>query len=211
MHSLSIGVNVFECEQWKESKEKLLALKGVKLFALQFATDNVDTSGFTRTDCLKTRACDIIHKSVSKKPLVFEMIDGLSSCDTDFFLFINCDIIVSNKAIEWMTTQKEYDSACFFRVKTGVDGIYIRTNWWKENRHKFTELNYIYAEPAWDAAYAAQLAKESKCFFHNKEYLISHIKHVQRWHPQTVDGKWNSTKFYKSGLNPIWRKQLCSA
>ncbi len=206
MNSLAIGVNIFECPQWNECKNNLLSIKPrVSLCCVQFCDDIVDSTGFWRCDCLKTRAKNIIPGSVSEKPIIYEMFDGLASAGLDYFLFINCDIIVSEKAIDWMLNQDEYHSACFFRTKHGVDGFYINTMWWKLNRTKFFDLPNVYAEPAWDAAYAAKLKAESKCFFHNKEYLISHIKHEQRWQRKTLEGDWCTKKFYKSGLNPIWR------
>jgi hypothetical protein len=193
-----------------------------KLCCVQFSENEVDSTRLKCLDYLYKMARDVVPGSVSKKPLIWDIFDVLSDEGFDYFFFMNCDIILSEEAIDWMLNQKEYDSACFSRVDAGpesrknfatckpfgFDGFYVKSSWWKEHRLEFLDISNIYAEPYWDNAYAVQFHLKSKCYFHNKIPLMYHIGHPRRWCKESLEGKWNQDRFYGTGLQKIWKEYL---
>lgn len=223
MNSLLIAVNIFQSKQWDKCKSWTQGLKPRFMFCcVQFESDSVDSSSMVRLDYLNKSAKDIVPGSTSHKPLIYEMFDGLANMGADYFMFMNCDILLSEEAVTWMTEQTEYESACFSRVDAGpesrknfatckpygFDGFYVKSSWWKEHRSDFLDISNIYAEPYWDNAYAVQLHLKSRCYFHNKIPLMYHVGHPRRWCRTSPEGQWNHDRFVTSGLAKVWKEYL---
>lgn len=221
MNKVALGINIFNTPQLQKCKENLLKLKSkMDLYCLQNSKDQINDSGFRRINCIRTIAKDIVPGSVSKKPLIYEMMDGLSDTGRDYFLFMNSDIILSEEAIDWILNQKKYTSACFSRVDFepverrnfescapyGFDVFLIKSSWWKEHRTEFLNIPNIYAEPCWDLAYATTLHIKSSCYFHNKIPLTYHICHKGRWSIDTPEGGYNQNKFNGTILIHLWNE-----
>lgn len=200
---IAIGINSFKKEQDFNNREKMcieslhklkaLYPSTVELVNITFKDETFATlDGFLNIHNLKQIPVNITDKKI---PFVYEIFDNLSELNTDYFLFINNDIIVSNRYIKEILKNSEYD--CFPASKLhftkldslddkdsipeslsvhGFDGFAIRSSWWKQNRDKFKPM--LLSRAYWDTYFYAKCHLYGKSLTLNKPpAVIFHVDH----------------------------------
>ncbi len=102
-------------------------------------------------------------------PSVYEIFNTLANTECDYFIFLNDDIILSDRFIKALYDHPDYD--CYpasrihvfdlksldspFRPESysvhGFDAFCIKKEWWLKNRYNFPK--YILGKPYWDTHY----------------------------------------------------------
>lgn len=197
-----IGINNFKKEENLNHREKmciesLLRLQkqfaNVKLVNLTFYDENFATlTNFYNLHCLKQIPTNITNKKI---PFVNEIFDNLANINSDYFLFINNDILVSDRYIKNILENSEID--CFPASKLhfmkldslddlnsepqslsvhGFDGFAIKNYWWLKNREKFKPM--LLSRAYWDTYFFAKCRLYGKCLTLNKPpAVIFHLDH----------------------------------
>lgn len=231
---IAIGTNIFGSYHRQDmcikSLKRLKSYFGevVDLYNIQDPDDSVELDLFTRLPILKNSSKDILHDSNKKKPLVFDMFDGLSKLNGyDYMLFTNSDIIISNRFIQKIIDNDGVDSFSASRLTidninslddtpklvqyqvAGFDAFAVKISWWENNKDFFP--NYIYSEPCWDVHYATLFKRLGNSIFENKwPPSIFHIKHDIAWSDMTPERKYNEELLFKKHKNDsdMWHKFL---
>jgi len=200
---IAIGINNFKKESDLNNREQMCIEslhKLVKLFSnnveivnLTFEDETFATlKGFKNLHCLKQIPSNITNKKI---PFVNEIFDYLSILEADYFLFINNDIIISDRYIKNILANPSYD--CFPASKLhfikldslqdkdsvpeslsvhGFDGFAIKSNWWKQNRNKFKPM--LLSRAYWDTYFFAKCQLYGNCLTLNKPpAVIFHLDH----------------------------------
>ena len=200
---ISIGINTFKNESDLNNREKMCVValhKLVKLFPNNVEIVNLtfedetfaNLKGFKNLHCLKQIPSNITNKKI---PFVNEIFDNLTELNTDYFLFINNDIIVSNRYIKEILNNNEYD--CFPASKLhftkldslddkdsvpeslsvhGFDGFAIKSSWWKQNKERFKPM--LLSRAYWDTYFYAKCHLYGKSLTLNKPPgVIFHLDH----------------------------------
>lgn len=197
-----IGINSFKKEQDLNHREKmcvdsLYKLKqlypDIELINLTFEDEQFATlTGFKNIHCLKQIPKHITNKKI---PFVNEIFDNLANTDADYFVFINNDILVSNRFIKAILENSEYD--CFPASKLhfikldsfdsvdnipeslsvhGFDGFAIKSNWWRKNAGKFKLM--LLSCAYWDTYFYCKCQLYGKCLTLNKPpAVLFHLDH----------------------------------
>lgn len=199
---VALGINNFKKETELNPREKMciesllytqkLYPDTVQLFNLTFFDEPFATiQGFTNLHVLKHIPKNITNKKI---PFVNEIFDILSEQNTDYFLFVNNDIIVSDRYIKTLL-QNDYDCypACklhFLKLDSlndkqsipesfsvhGFDGFAIKNKWWQENREKFKPM--LLSCPYWDTYFYAKCQMHGNSLTLNKPpAVIFHLDH----------------------------------
>ena len=130
-----------------------------------------------------------------KIPFVNEIFDHLSKIDTDYFIFVNNDVLISNRFIKNIKENSNYD--CFPASKLhfmkldsindtdsepqslsvhGFDGFGIKNNWWKTNYHQFKPM--LLGCAYWDTYFYVKCHLYGKSLTLNKPpAVIFHLDH----------------------------------
>jgi hypothetical protein len=197
-----IGINTFKDISALNNREKmcldaLYKLKqiyrdDIELVNLTFTDENYELPMFTNKHCLQQIPVNITDKKI---PFVNEIFDNLAEINADYFLFVNNDIIISNRYIKTILSNTEYD--CFPASKLhftkldsiddndsvpeslsvhGFDGFAIKSNWWKQNRGKFKPM--LLSRAYWDTYFYAKCHLYGKSLTLNKPpAVIFHLDH----------------------------------
>jgi len=198
-----IGINNFKEESDLNNREQMCvdALhKIVKIFPNNVEIVNItfkdetfaSLKGFKNIHCLKQIPVNITDKKI---PFVNEIFDHLAEIDADYFLFVNNDIIVSNRYIKAILNNPEYD--CFPASKLhftkldsiddrdsvpeslsvhGFDGFAIKSSWWKQNKDKFKPM--LLSRAYWDTYFYTKCHLYGKSLTLNKPpAVIFHLDH----------------------------------
>lgn len=227
---IALGINIFESyprqdrciEVLKKIKNKY---DNINLYNITFINEkNLDTS-FFHLPLLERKAKDIINNSKSNKPISKDFFDILSKQECDYFLFLNSDILISEKMIKEILN-KNFETMVFsrhdifplnslndkiipFRIEiAGFDCWCVKKNWWIENRQKFND--YIYAEHLWDVDFSLTMFNFSNCILQNKQFFIAHEKHDLNWNETSVEAKYNSTLWEKTPYHKKWHEFIFS-
>ena len=163
----------------------------IELYTVQYEDESFDIDGFTRLSVLKEKPHQILseyfdhhglvdlynqsfkqHMSTienSTIPSVREIFDALGLTDCNYFIFINDDIILSDRFIKQILENPQYDSFPSSRIHAydmndlsgnctpesysvhGWDGFGIKKSWWEKHKHNFPK--YILGKPYWDVHY----------------------------------------------------------
>jgi hypothetical protein len=164
---IAIGINNFKKEVDLNHREKMciesmhklkkLFPKNVELINLVFEDEPYATlKDFNNQPILKNIPKNITNKKI---PFVNEIFDKLSNLKTDYFLFVNNDIIISDRYIKTILSNSIYDCiiACklhFLKLDSledknsipesfsvhGFDGFAIKNSWWLENKNNFKQM-----------------------------------------------------------------------
>lgn len=227
---IAIGLNIFgNYDRQSRCIETLKKLKSkhseIDLYNVTFENDTNSDNDFIHVPLLKTTAKDIIPNSKSKKPITKEFFNALSTQKCDYFVFLNSDILLSNKLINFIK-KEEYETYCFsrhdvfplnnindpivpFRIEiAGFDVWVVKKDWWQKNSFRFE--NYIYAEHLWDVAYTLEMFNHSNCYFGNKEFFIAHEKHDLKWNEESVEARHNATLWEKTPYHQKWHEFIFS-
>ena len=223
---LAIGINIFGNSKRQNHcidvlKKLCFKKENINLYNITFENEKNDHPEFIHLPLLKTKAKDTIDNSISQKPIVKQFFDILSDQNSDYFLFLNSDILISNKLLK-LIFKKEYDTYCFsrhdiyeiddyespvqpFRIEiAGFDAWVVKNNWWKNNNNLFK--NYVYAEHLWDVDYTLTMYNNSNCCLCNKEFYIAHEKHQLNWNEHSLEAQHNSNLWEKTQYPDRWKK-----
>lgn len=197
-----IGINNFKKQQDLNHREKmciesLLKIKElyptIDLINLTFADETFATlDNFKNIHCLKQIPTEITNKKI---PFVNEIFDNLALLNPDYFIFINNDILISNRYIKTILDNPSYD--CFPASKLhfikldsindpnskpqslsvhGFDGFAIKTTWWNKNKTKFKSM--LLSRAYWDTYFYSKCQIYGECLTLNKPpAVIFHLDH----------------------------------
>ena len=221
---LSIGINIF-----KSNKRQTLAIEclrklkhkncGVQLYNICFEKELYPTEDFIDYPLLQKKSFHYTGNKEIKKPIANEFFDLLSETDCDYFLFLNSDILLSQKAINFIS-HKNFDSYIFSRHEiqdlnsladplvpykievAGFDAWAVKKEWWIQNKNKIP--NCIYSEVAWDNIMSMGLYQNSNSILCNKEFYIAHISHPINWSRETPEGKFNMKTWNNMPVSHKW-------
>jgi hypothetical protein len=200
---IAIGINSFKQESdfnnretmCVESLRKLKSLypNNIILINVTFEDETFATlNDFINLHSIKNVPSDITDKKI---PFVNEIFDILAIIKTDYFLFINNDIIVSDRYIKTILNNNEYDSLIasklhFTKLDSlqdkntvpeslsvhGFDGFAIKNNWWLLNSSKFKKM--LLSRAYWDTYFYTKCHLYGKCLTLNKPpAVIFHLDH----------------------------------
>jgi hypothetical protein len=221
---IGIGINIFG-----ENKNQNLAIKclkkikennkNIEIYNIGFEEEFVNVSEFKSLPILKESSIDLTGNPKKKKPIANEFFDILSNEDLDYFLFLNSDILLSQKAIN-LIKKEEYESYIFSRFEineindinedikpykievSGFDAWAVKKEWWQKNGKLISKC--IYSEVAWDNIMSLSLYQNSNCKFCNKEFYIGHISHPIKWSRESLEGKYNMKTWLFMPISPKW-------
>lgn len=221
---ISIGINIFGSNKRQTlAIECLKILKekntNVELYNISYSNELISTEGFVDCPMLTKTSFEYTKNENKTKPIANEFFDILSKTDCDYFLFINSDILLSQKAINLISNGR-FDSYIFSRheieeidsIKTplvpykievaGFDAWAVKKNWWIENGNKIPTC--IYSEVAWDNIMSMGLYQNSNATLCNKEFYIAHISHPIKWSRETPEGSFNMKTWLSMPIAPKW-------
>jgi hypothetical protein len=200
---IAIGVNTFKNESELNDRERmcisaLFHLKriyqnNIELINLTFTDEKYEIPTFINKHCLQQIPTNITNKKI---PFVNEIFDQLAEIGADYFLFINNDILISDRYIKVILNNPEYD--CFPASKLhftkinsiedfsdsipeslsvhGFDGFAIKSSWWKQNKDKFKPM--LLSRAYWDTYFYAKCHLYGKSLTLNKPpAVIFHLDH----------------------------------
>lgn len=236
---IAIGTNLFKSNERQElSVQSMLKLKNkfnteIELYNVQFKTDLNPTlnNQFCTLSKLEQRSSDYVPNAKNKHlPITSEIFDVLSDVDSDYFIYTNNDIIISDRLINQI---KETSRECYptsrlaiypissldqpirfshYQV-AGFDTFAVKNSWWKDNRDKFP--SYILGFPAWDVHYATAMMIYGKdtTLINKWPPCAFHVIHESLWKsdksiPERI---WNEQLFWKEHKTNIcdrWNKYL---
>ena len=226
---IAIGINIFG--SYKRQDQCISVLKKIKskytdidLYNITFENENNTDLDFTHLPLLKKKAKDLIKESTSDKPLSKDFFDILSQQECDYFLFLNSDILLTEKVIK-LILKAEHETYSFsrhdcytiesldkiipFRIEiAGFDAWAVKKEWWLKNNHNFCD--YIYAEHLWDVSFALEMYNKSNSFIGNKEVYICHEKHELKWNEKSPEAIYNSMIWDKTPYAINWHEFIFS-
>jgi hypothetical protein len=188
----------------------------VSLFNVQYEDENIEIDNFTKLQSLTKNSHDILEDyfnhhglrelyvkefethmdSIKEKriPAVKHIIDALAETDCTHIIFLNDDIVASDRMIKQIQENSDYD--CYpmsklhlfdfdsldgdFKPESysvhGFDGFCFRKDWWINNRNNFHEQ--LIGKPYWDTHFFALCQLLGRTFTLNKlPPVIFHPEH----------------------------------
>lgn len=227
---IALGINIFKSyprqdrciEVLKKIKTKY---NNINLYNITFENESNLDDSFIHLPFLKRKAKDIIKNSNSNKPIAKDFFDVLSQQICDYFLFLNSDILISEKLIKQITS-KNFETMVFSRHDiyplnslndkitpmrieiAGFDCWCVKKDWWTKHSNKFDD--YIYAEHLWDVDFSLKMFNFSDCILQNKEFFIAHEKHDLNWNEISTEAKYNSSLWEKTPYHKKWHEFIFS-
>jgi hypothetical protein len=226
-----IGINNFKKEENLNHREKmcidsLFKLKqlypDLQLINLTFKDEKFAAlTGFNNLHCLQQIPNGITNKKI---PFVNEIFDNLANINSDYFIFINNDNLISNRYIKTILQNTEYD--CFPASKLhfmkldsiddlnsepqslsvhGFDGFAIKNEWWKQNRQNFQPM--LLSRAYWDTYFYCKCQLYGKCLTLNKPpAVLFHLDHKSSSMEQDAGNTYNEQIFAqdKDNLPQKW-------
>jgi hypothetical protein len=237
---ISIGINGFKNYESLEKREKfcidaLLKIKqdNITLYNVCFDNENIEYKNFTTLNKLTKRSNKLIHEyfqhdgltneyclrkheidnNNKELPSVKEIFDVLASTDCEYFLFLNNDIILSNRIFK----EIEDDIECYpisrmhiFDIETlndipklesysvhGFDAFLVKKETWLKIRNNFEDL--ILGRFYWDTYFATMFNLLCKCKNINKlPPICFHIEHNGTSSDNTIENYYNEDVFKRN-------------
>jgi hypothetical protein len=237
---ISIGINGFKKYEDLEKRERfcidaLLKIKqdNVTLYNVCFNDENIGYKNFTTLNKLTKKSNKLIHEYFQHEgltneynlrkqeiinnnkelPSVKEIFDVLASTDCDYFLFLNNDIILSNRIFK----EIENDIECYpisrmhiFDIETlddipklesysvhGFDAFLVKKDTWLKIRNNFEDL--ILGRFYWDTYFATMFNLLCKCKNINKlPPVCFHIEHMSTSNDSTIENYYNEDIFKRN-------------
>lgn len=168
----------------------LVALRDAEAVNVQFAQGPHHVEGLRTLDALQRASTDIDRRG-PRKPIVSEIFDALAAEASvrgcEYICFTNADVIVSQRAVDWilaegrdayLLSREDFDGvtgAAPGMQLGGIDTVAIRADWWMRNRGRFRP--YIVGETVWDNVYAAILMIHGNSVIENRRPFIRHEMH----------------------------------
>lgn len=227
---ISFGINGYKPETSLLVRESLCleALRKIKktntdisLYNIIFENENITYDDFETLNCLKKKSNNIIKKyfkegvpndcpytieSIKSNevelPIIKEIFDTLAKTDCDYFVFLNNDIILSNRLLKEINDS--YDCYCVSRVNIseikslqdsleileycvhGFDAFVIKKELWLKIRNHFD--NFILGRFYWDTFTATALNLLCNCKVLNKQPPVCfHVYHDNVSAQQTIE------------------------
>lgn len=245
---ISIGINGFKSFEKLEKRERLCIeslnkiknkFSNISLYNICFTDENVSYENFTTLNNLEIKSCNLIreyfkHEGLQNEyklrknqidnnkkelPSVKEIFDVLSSTDCDYFLFLNNDIILSDRILKEID---DHDSFSISRMHIfdidslsdipklesysihGFDAFLIKRQVWLEIRNNFE--HFILGRPYWDTYFATMLSLLCKSRFINKlPPTCFHIEHGSTSMSDSIESYYNEDVFKRNILiNHMW-------
>lgn len=218
---IAIGINTFKDESDLNIREKMCvsALHSLKrkyrdnleLVNLTFFDESYKLLEFTNKHCLQQIPTEITNKKI---PFVNEIFDNLAEMGANYFLFVNNDILISDRYIKAILNNTDYDclpaSKLHFTKITsiedfsdsipeslsvhGFDGFAIKSSWWLQNRDKFKPM--LLSRAYWDTYFYAKCHLYGKSLTLNKPpAVIFHLDHKSTSMEQDPGNSYNEKKF----------------
>jgi len=223
---ISIGINNFKKEEELNHREKmciesLYKIKKlypeVELINLTFKDEKFATlTNFNNIHCLEQIPVNITSKKI---PFVNEIFNHLAKQDTDLFIFINNDILISNRFIKTIIDNPTYD--CYLASKLhftkldslddkdsvpeslsvhGFDGFAIKNDWWNKNKQHFKSM--LLSRAYWDTYFYCKCQIYGKCLTLNKPpAVIFHLDHKSTSMEQDSSNTYNEQNFIQDPDN----------
>jgi len=221
---IAIGLNIYKqnptqdlaIECLKKIKNKN---KNVEIYNIGYEEEFVEIPEFKSLPILQQSSIELTKNTQKKKPISNEFFDILSNQESDYFLFMNSDILLSQKVIN-LISKHEYDSYIFSiceinDIKTiedaivpykmevaGFDAWCVRNEWWKKNSCNIPKC--IYSEVAWDNIFMMSLFTNSNSKLCNKEFYIGHITHDMKWSRESPEGQYNMKTWLQMPISNNW-------
>jgi len=247
---ISIGINGYKPFSCLEKREKfciesLLRLKkkhdNITLYNVCYESDeDVNYEGLTTLCQLEKKSCKIIkeyfqHEGLQKEytlkqnqidsnttsiPSVKELFDVLAATDCDYFMFLNNDIILSDRFINAMTEDIEcypmsrmhiYDIDSLDDIPKlesysvhGFDAFLIKKETWLKIRNNFEDL--ILGRSHWDLYFFSMFNLLCKCKTLNKlPPVCFHIEHNSTSCSDSIENYYNEDVFKRNQvLGHLW-------
>ncbi len=218
------------------SQQSLLKLKkqfDLKLINLDFknSEEKEKNKDIVHLPKLKEQSKFYTNGSHRNLPMIHDMFNVLcdysESNNIDCFIFVNSDIIISDRFIKHILNTN-FNTYCAARLAignisslddqpkeishyqvAGFDAYAVKTKWWKTHRDKFP--NYIYAISGWDVHYATIMKKIGNCDFCNKwPPMIFHIMHEEISSHQSPELDYNKNLLWNINKEDCdtWHKYL---
>lgn len=240
---IAIGINGFKAYDSLEKREKfcidsLVKIKNkntnIDLYNVCFEDENISYDHFTKLNNLTVRSNKLIHdyfqhdgltneynirkeeidSNKKELPSVKEIFDVLASTDCDYFLFLNNDIILSNRFL------KEIDGSDAYAISRmhiydieslddipklesysvhGFDAFLIKKDIWLQIRNHFEDL--VLGRFYWDTYLATMLAILVNTKFVNKlPPVCFHIEHGSTSAQDHIENYYNEDVFKRNLL-----------
>jgi hypothetical protein len=237
---ISIGINGYKNYNDLEKREKfcidsLLKIKNenITLYNICFENENISYKNFTTLNKLTKKSNELIHdyfqhegltneynlrkqeidNNTKVLPSVKEIFDVLASTDCDYFLFLNNDIILSNRILK----EIEEGIDCYpisrmhiFDIDSlsdipklesysvhGFDAFLVKKQIWLEIRNNFEDL--ILGRFYWDTYFATMFNLLCKCKNINKlPPSCFHIEHNSKSSENTIENYYNEDVFKRN-------------
>ena len=247
--NISIGINGFkQFKDLKKTErfciESLLKIKNklpnINLYNVCFDNENINYDGFTTLNRLQKKSNVFIkeyfqHEGLKKEydlkkneidnnnrslPSVKEIFDVLASTNCDYFLFLNNDIIISDRLFKLLDDSFDaypisrmhiYDIADLNEVPKlesysvhGFDAFLIKKETWLKIRNNFED--FILGRFYWDTYFATMFKLFSNSKFYNQlPPLCFHIEHGSTSSEKNIENYYNDDLFKRNLLvQQLW-------
>jgi len=154
-----IGTNIFgkslkqdlALQTYATLKKKYSGI--VDVYAFQFEDDTVEVpDGIVVSKSLKRSSQDFVIGGKKKAPLIRDLYDSCAEKNTDYFIFTNSDVMISNRLIDYILTEKYIAFGCSrmdirpiksldesmipYRYEVaGFDTFVMKNDWYLKNRN----------------------------------------------------------------------------
>lgn len=239
---ISIGINGYKQYKDLEKRERfciesLLKIKNktpdIKLYNVCFQEENITYEEFTTLNKLTIKSNELIkeyfkHEGLQKEyqlrkdeidnnkkelPSVKEIFDVLADTDCDYFLFLNNDIILSNRFLK----EVEDDVECYpmsrmhiYDIETlddipklesysvhGFDAFLVKKETWLQTRNNFED--FILGRFYWDTYFFTMFNLLCKCKNLNKlPPVCFHIEHNSKSINNTIENYYAEDVFKRN-------------
>jgi hypothetical protein len=241
---ISIGINGFKQFESLNKRERfciesLIKIKNknknIQLFNVCFNTEDIHYKEFITLNTLNKKSNIFIkdyfndknserkqeiNENTKELPSVKEIFDVLSNTDCDYFLFLNNDIILSDRFLKEI--EPEYECYPMSRVNIkdinslneqpeiieycvhGFDAFLVKKDAWLKVRNKFED--FILGRFYWDTFFATMFNKVCECKNLNKlPPICFHIDHPNVSAQKTIENYYSEYLFTSyPNINNTW-------
>lgn len=244
----SIGINGYKEYKDLESREKLCLdslikikkqIQNINLYNICFTDENITYKDFKTLNTLALKSNEVIKNffqnneqlylarqneidsNTKQLPIVKEIFDTLANTDCDYFVFLNNDIILSDRLFkEVLTSKKEAYTVSRVNINDikdlntvpdileycvhGFDAFVIRKDVWFNIRNNIE--NFILGRFYWDTFTATFLNLMCECKNLNKlPPVCFHVEHPNVSAKDTIENYYCETIFKQHNvINNMW-------
>ena len=196
---------------------------------LQFKEDTVSCPDSIEVRRVLERSSkDLFTDNKQKLPFVNDLFNASYEVGTEYFLYINSDILVSKKLIDHLLETRP-EATAYSRMDTripdfsanirngfpmqvlriepaGFDGFFFDSAWFSKEKHRFHDM--FLGRPAFDNCYGVVMAIHSKNIWNNRDEYLYHPTHPNVSYVEDEMYRFNYEKAngaYKSYMD-FWRE-----